>query len=113
MEVKRQDPAEARKLMQRFTAVRDEDARLDSVKSLGNRAYTASQSKDWPEAISLLRQALSACSNCSVAAGLHRNLGLALCESGNLQEGKQELQEALELDPNDRDAEAALRMLTK
>jgi len=48
-----------------------------------------------------------------VAAALHRNLGLALCQSGNLQEGKQELQQALELDPNDRDAETALNMLPK
>jgi len=111
MEVKRQDPAEGRKLMQRFAAVRDEDAKLDAVKTLGNRAYTASQSKDWPEAISLLRQALSACGECSVAAGLHRNLGLALCQSGNLQEGRQELRATLALDPNDRDAAAALNML--
>jgi len=113
MEVKRQDPAEGRGLMQQFAAVRDEDAKLDSVKTLGNRAYTASQSKDWPEAISLLRQALSVCGDCSVAAGLHRNLGLALCESGNLQEGAQELRATLALDPNDRDAAVALNMLPK
>jgi tetratricopeptide (TPR) repeat protein len=113
MEVKRQDPAEARSLMRRFTAVRDEDARLDSVKTLGNRAYTASQSKDWPEAIRLLRQALSECGECSVAAGLHRNLGLALCESGNLREGEAELRATLALDPGDRDAAAALGMLPK
>jgi Tfp pilus assembly protein PilF len=67
--------------------------------------------QEWAEAIRLLHQALAQCNGCTVASGLHRNLGLALCESGHLQEGKQELQEALELDPNDRDAEAALRML--
>jgi len=113
MEVKRQDPAEARSLMQRFAAVREEDARLDSVKTLGNRAYTASQSKDWPEAIRLLRQALSECGDCSVAAGLHRNLGLALCQSGDLREGEEQLRVTLALDPSDRDAAAALGMLPK
>jgi tetratricopeptide (TPR) repeat protein len=111
MEVKRQDPSEARSLMKRFVEVRDEAATLDAVKTLGNQAYTASKQQNWEEAIRLLRQALAQCNGCTVAAGLHRNLGLALCESGNLQEGKQELQQALELDPNDRDAEAALKLL--
>jgi tetratricopeptide (TPR) repeat protein len=112
MEVKRQNPEEARSLMKRFVEVRDESANLDAIKTLGNQAYTASKEQDWAEAIRLLRQALAQCHSCTVAAGLHRNLGLALCQSGSVQEGKQELQEALELDPNDRDAEAALRVLS-
>jgi len=113
MELKRQDPAEARSLMKRFVEVRDDAANLDAVKTLGNQAYTASKQQNWEEAIRLLRQALAQCNGCTVAAALHRNLGLALCQSGNLQEGKQELQQALELDPNDRDAETALNMLPK
>jgi tetratricopeptide (TPR) repeat protein len=113
MEVKRQDPSEARTLMKRFVEVRDDAANLDAIETLGNQAYTASKQQNWEEAIRLLRQALAQCNECSVVAGLHRNLGLALCEHGNLREGKQELQQALELDPNDRDAEAALKMLPK
>jgi tetratricopeptide (TPR) repeat protein len=113
MEVKREDPAAARSLMKRFVEQRDEEANLDAIKTLGNQAFTASQQQDWPNAIGLLHKAIAQCNGCSVAAGLHRNLGLALCESGSLQEGKHELQEALELDPSDRDAEAALKVLPK
>lgn len=113
MEVKREDPAEGRSLMQRFLHVRDEEAKLDATKTLGNRAYTASQRQDWPEAIRLLRQALSSCDGCTIAAGLHRNLGLALCQSGDIAAGRAELQTALDLDPDDRDAAAALRLLSK
>jgi tetratricopeptide (TPR) repeat protein len=113
MEVKRQDPEEARRLMKRFVELRGEEANLDAVKTLGNQAYTASKQQNWADAIRLLRQALAKCDGCTVAAGLHRNLGLALCESGNPQEGRVELQQALELDPTDRDAEAALKILPK
>jgi tetratricopeptide (TPR) repeat protein len=112
MEVKRDDPAEGRALMQQFLKVRDEDAKLDATKTLGNQAYTASQRRDWPEAIRLLRQALTACGDCAIAAGLHRNLGLALCQSGDIPAGKQELQTALDIDPSDRDAAAALHLLS-
>lgn len=113
MELKHQDPAESRVLMQRFIQVRDEAAKLDTVKSLGNQAYVASQGKNWTEAIGLLRQALTVCGECSVASDLHRNLGLMLCQSGNVQEGEQELRAALALNAEDRDAAAALQILHK
>jgi tetratricopeptide (TPR) repeat protein len=112
-EMQHDNPAEYRALMQRFGQVRDEDAALDTVKSLGNQAYAASQRQDWPEAVRLLRQALATCGDCSVAGGLHRNLGLNLCRNGDLQEGEQELQAALALDPQDRDAATALHLLQK
>jgi len=107
------NPAEAKELMQTFQKTRQTNANLDAVKALGNQAYAASSQKDWPQAIRLLRQALEQCAACSVAAGLHRNLGLALCQAGQLQEGEDELQIALQLDPNDRDAATALQLLKK
>jgi tetratricopeptide (TPR) repeat protein len=113
MELKHDDPAESRALMQRFIQVRDEAAKLDTVKSLGNQAYVASQGKKWAEATGLLRQALAVCGDCSVASDLHRNLGLVLCQSGNLQEGEDELRAALALNSEDRDAAAALQILHK
>lgn len=113
MEVKHSDPAEARRLLQQFIQVRDEDAKLENIKNLGNQAYAASKRQDWPEATQLLRQALSMCGDCSIAAGLHRNLGLALCQSGDLEEGAKELRATLALDPNDRDAAAALNMISR
>jgi tetratricopeptide (TPR) repeat protein len=107
------DPDQAKELMRSFQKTRQRDANLDAVKALGNQAYAASSQKDWPEAIRLLRQALVQCDSCSIAAGLHRNLGLALCQNGQLQDGEDELQVALQLDPTDRDASAALNLLKK
>jgi Flp pilus assembly protein TadD len=48
-----------------------------------------------------------------VAAALHKNLGLALCSNGNLDECKQELQEALKLNPTDTDVVKALNVAQK
>ena len=112
-ELKPQNPDESRTLMQQFNQVRIQDARLDPIKTLGNEAYAASQQQDWPRAIELLHNALSQCGDCSIAAGLHRNLGLALCHIGNLNEGAEELHTALRLNPDDRDAVAALNIIQR
>ena len=80
------------------------------MKALGNEAYLAANKQDWPEAIRLLKKALASCQDCELAAGLHKNLGLALCNNGNLDECKQELQEALKLNPNDSDVVKALNI---
>ena len=58
----------------------------------------------------LLKKALASCEDCELAAALHKNLGLALCNNGNLDECKQELQEALKLNPNDPDIVKALNI---
>ena len=83
------------------------------MKSLGNEAYVAANKQDWPEAIRILKKALESCQDCELAAALHKNLGLALCSNGNLDEGKQELQEALKLNPNDPDIVKALSVVAQ
>jgi tetratricopeptide (TPR) repeat protein len=112
-EIKPQNPEEARTLMQQFNQVRSQDAKLDTIKTLGNEAYAASQQQDWPRSIELLRKALSECGDCSIAAALHRNLGLSLCHDGSLNECAEELHTALRLNPDDRDAVAALNMIQR
>jgi tetratricopeptide (TPR) repeat protein len=112
-QVRPQNPEEASTLMQQFKQVRSQDAKLDTIKDLGNEAYAASQRQDWPRAIQLLRNALSECGDCSIVAGLHRNLGLALCHTGDLEEGAEELHTALRLNPEDRDAVAALNIIQR
>jgi tetratricopeptide (TPR) repeat protein len=110
MELRRTNPEESKKLQQEFETQKHKEADLAQVKSLGNEAYVAANKQDWPEAIRILKKALESCENCEVAAGLHKNLGLALCNNGNLDEGKQELQEALKLNPNDSDIVKALNV---
>jgi tetratricopeptide (TPR) repeat protein len=113
MELRRTDPEESKKLQQEFAAQKRKEADLAQVKSLGNEAYQAANKQDWPEAIRILKKALESCQDCEVAAALHKNLGLALCSNGNLDEGKQELQEALKLNPNDADIVKALNVVAQ
>jgi tetratricopeptide (TPR) repeat protein len=113
MELRRTDPEEAKKLQQDFEAQKRKEAALAQVKSLGNEAYVAANKQDWPEAIRILKKALESCTDCALAAALHKNLGLALCNNGSLEEGKQQLQEALKLNPNDPDVVKALNVVAQ
>ena len=113
MELRRTDPEESKKLQEDFETQKRKDASLAQVKSLGMEAYQAANKRDWPEAIRILKKALESCADCTLAAALHKNLGLALCSNGNLDEGKQELQEALKLNPNDPEVVKALNVVAQ
>ena len=105
------DPAEAGKLDERFAALQRDSETLEHVKTLGNQAYAAMQTKNWNQAVVIFRQAIDLCGECAVSAGLHKDLGLALCNRGDLAEGRRELQTALRLDPHDPDIVRALSVL--
>lgn len=107
------NPAEANELQQRFSALRKQSNKIGEVRSLGNQAYLAMKARHWSEAIPLFRQALDLCGDCSLDAGLHKDLGLALCSSGNTAECQTELRTALKLNPNDTDTVKALAMLNQ
>jgi len=111
--VQQKNPAEYRALMQRFQQARDKSKDLDAIKNLGNQAYQAWQRQDLPESIRLFREALASCDHCSISPSLHRDLGLVLCRNGQVDQGKTELQTALAMDPDDRDAAQALEILAQ
>ena len=111
--VQQKNPAEYRELMQRFQQVRDKSKDLEAIKTLGNQAYQAWQQQNLPESIRLFREALASCDTCSISSSLHRDLGLVLCRNGQIDEGKAELQTALAMDPDDRDAAQALKILAQ
>ncbi len=113
MELRRTNPEESKKLQQQYEAEKRKDADIAQVESLGNEANVATSRQDWPEAIRILRKALESCGGCEVAGDLHKNLGLALCQSGNLDEGKEELKEAQKLKPNDPDIVKALSIASR
>jgi tetratricopeptide (TPR) repeat protein len=110
-ELRKSTPEESRQLDEQFQAVRQRQSTLDSSESLGNEAFAAAGRKDWPEAIRLLRKALDICGQCEASAGLHKNLGLALCRNGNVSEGRTELETSLKLNPNDPDVVKALNVI--
>jgi tetratricopeptide (TPR) repeat protein len=107
------DPTESKRLREHFDALRQKNAVVEHSKTLGNEAYGASRDQDWTKAASLYREALESCGDCEIQATLHKNLGLMLCRAGNLQEGREELQKALELNANDPDVVKALSLLGK
>jgi tetratricopeptide (TPR) repeat protein len=106
------DPQESMRMLQRFLALKQRDDQLEHVKSLGNQAYVAMNKGQWSEAISCLSEAINQCGDCEVLADLHKDLGLALCHSGSIAEGKKELQIALHLNPSDRDTLQALNAVS-
>ena len=113
MELRGTDPKESKRLQLKYEDERNKSASLTVIKSLGNQANEAAKRQDWSEAIELLKKALEGCGDCEIVAALHKNLGLALCRSGNPDEGKKELGKALKLDPNDPDIVKALSITPK
>ena len=104
-------PQESKQLMEQFHALQQREKQLRQINTLGNQAYTAMNNRQWPEAIATLREALALCQDCGMQAGLHKDLGLALCHSGELHEGEAELRIALRLNPADPDTLKALAVL--
>jgi tetratricopeptide (TPR) repeat protein len=110
-ELRKTDPEKSEELFQEFKAKQHQQLVLDESKSLGNEAYVAANKHDWPEAIGLLHKAIEICGDCEAAAGLHKNLGLALCRNGSIDEGRNELKIALKLNPDDPDVVKSLAAL--
>jgi len=106
-------PAEAKQLEADFAALRKNSQSLDEIKTLGNAAYGAMQSQEWAEAIKKFRQAIDLCADCAVSGTLHKDLGLAYCDNGQLAEGRTELEIALRLSPRDPDIVRALAILSQ
>lgn len=106
------NPAESAELEKRFFRLRSERDNLDNIKSLGNDGYRAMEQQRWTDAIASFERALSMCEDCSVEAGLRKDLGLALCRRGDTPAGVAQLRAALKLNPSDRDIVKALSTLT-
>ena len=83
---------------------------VDRAQLLGRLAESAAKGRDWPQAFALLEEALDACGQCAALADLRKQKGLFQCRTGDLQRGKQELEAALKLEPDDPEVLKALQM---
>jgi tetratricopeptide (TPR) repeat protein len=99
---------ESKRLMARFHELQQRDKQLHQVNTLGNQAYEAMNNRQWPEAITLLKQALEQCGDCELLATIHKDLGLSFCQNGDLKQGEAELRIAQRLNPADPDTLKAL-----
>jgi tetratricopeptide (TPR) repeat protein len=105
--------SEAKQYQDRFEALQKSQQIADRVSQLGNFALEAATAQNWPQAVEQMNEAIQLCGNCPQSAHLHKNLGLFYGRTGNISEARKELHTALELAPNDADAQNALAMLER
>jgi tetratricopeptide (TPR) repeat protein len=104
------DP-EAAQYQDRFDALQKSQQIADRVSELGNFALEAANAQNWPQALQQMNEAIELCGNCPQSAHLHKNLGLFYGRTGRIGEAKKHLRAALQLAPNDADAQNALSIL--
>jgi tetratricopeptide (TPR) repeat protein len=104
------DP-EAQRYQDRFDALQKRQQVTDRIEQLGNFALEAANAQNWPQAMAQMREAIELCGNCPQSAHLHRNLGLFYGRTGKIDDAEKELRTALDLQPNDADAQRALTVL--
>jgi tetratricopeptide (TPR) repeat protein len=106
------DP-DAKEYQDRFEALQKSQQIADRVSELGNFALEAANAQNWPQALEQMHEAIQLCGNCAQSAHLHRNLGFFYRRTGNIEEAKKELRTALQLAPDDSDAEDALAAIER
>ena len=105
------DPEESKRLLGQFDRLRAQNSVLDQAKAIANEAFHAFTVKDWRESVRLYSEAVETCGDCEIESALHRDLGLTLCQDGQIKLGAEELRKALALNPEDRDAAKALAVI--
>jgi tetratricopeptide (TPR) repeat protein len=105
------DPAESKRLRDRFEQLKEQNSVDDQAKALANEAFLAFTVQNWRESVRLYNDALETCGDCEIEGTLHRDLGLTLCRDGQIEQGAEQLHKALALNPEDRDAAKALEMI--
>jgi tetratricopeptide (TPR) repeat protein len=104
------DPEEAKRLQTRFESLQRKEHIMDRAQTLGNFGLASAAARDWPQAVSQLKEALQVCGGCSALPQLHKDLGLIYCRSGDLKNGLAELQQAQRLTPQDPEVAQAIRI---
>ena len=108
--VRKSDPQEAKKLLDRVSAMEHDQQTDDRVRMLGNSANEKMAESQFAGAIEDLQQAIMLCGKCGHLGALKKNLGLAYCHKGELDFCQRELKIAQSLIPDDPAVSLALRV---
>ena len=111
--LKKTNDPEAQKYQDRYDQLQKDQQISDRVQQLGNFALAASGAQNWPQAFAQIQEAIQLCGSCPEVGHLHKNLGWMYFRTGKLEEAEKELGIALNLNPNDADAKAALAAIQK
>jgi tetratricopeptide (TPR) repeat protein len=108
--VRKSDPQEAKKLLDRVSALENDQQTDDRVRMLGNSGNEKMAESRFAGAIEDLQQAIMLCGKCRHLGALEKNLGLAYCHKGELDFCQRELRIAQSLIPDDPAVGLALRV---
>jgi tetratricopeptide (TPR) repeat protein len=111
--LKKVNDPEAQKYQDRYDQLQKDQQISDRVQQLGNFALAASNAQNWPQAFAQMQEAVQLCGACPDAGHLHKNLGWMYFRTGKLEDAEKELGLALDLNPDDTDAQQALAAIQK
>jgi Tfp pilus assembly protein PilF len=83
------------------------------AKSLKDAAAALAAQGRTAEAIASMKEALDACGECSFRSELNKNLGLIYARAGDYKNARDQLQRALEGQPNDPEAQTAFNRVNE
>ncbi len=109
--LKRTDPVESKRLLERCKKLESDRETIDQVKMLGNQANLKIYDANYKGAIDDLKNAIVLCGRCELLGALEKNLGLAYCHAGQLGAGERELKIAETLIPEDPSVKEALQIV--
>jgi tetratricopeptide (TPR) repeat protein len=111
--LKQSDPKQSAYYLGQFQSATEADHRRQQADSLGAIGSKFARSGEWQLAVSNFDEALRVCGDCNLAWQLRKDLGLSLCNAGDLARGEKELRIANDQKPNDPEIEYALRLIDR
>lgn len=107
------DPVESKHYDDQLKAVLDKAHDLDAAELTANDAISSMQAHDWPQAVKGMKEAIRICGGCAAKASLHKSLGLAYCQAGDLANGERELRFSESVKAGDPDVQRALALIAQ
>jgi tetratricopeptide (TPR) repeat protein len=110
---KHSNPEISANYLARFQSASGADERRKQADALGSIGSKFARSGDWKTAVDNFDEALEVCGDCDLAWQLRKDLGLSLCNEGDLVRGEKELRTVNAQKPDDPEITYALRLIER